>query len=61
MIEVNSTQYFLVHAGIGNFKQDKALTTYIMNELVWTRPNYDQVYFQENDSKMIVGSFLKED
>ena len=52
-IEVNETDYILVHAGLGGFSQDKDLWEYDINELVWERPDYGKRYY--NDIFVISG------
>lgn len=44
-VEINGQQYLLVHAGINNFSREKGLDEYYIDDLVWTRPNYERAYF----------------
>ncbi len=44
-ITVRGKDYLLVHAGLGNFSPDKEMEDYSLDELVWTRPDYDMQYF----------------
>ena len=39
--------FLLVHAGLGNFEQDKEIWEYELNELVWERPDYEKKYYEE--------------
>lgn len=45
--DVPGRKYLLVHAGLGNFSKEKRLTEYTPDELLWTRPDIDQRYFQK--------------
>ncbi len=38
-VSVNSQDYVLVHAGLGNYEEDKALDDYLPYELIWLRPD----------------------
>lgn len=46
-IEVSGKTYVLVHAGLGNFAQDKELWEYELDELVWERADYGRVYYED--------------
>lgn len=50
-VEVNGIIYILVHAGLGNFTQDKKLWEYELDELVWERTNYEEQYY---DDKVVI-------
>lgn len=50
-VEVNGKTYIMVHAGLENFKPDKPMWEYDLDELVWKRQDYDMKYF---DDKYIV-------
>jgi len=50
---VENKEYLLVHAGLGNFSKDREIWDYDLSELVWTRPDYDQSYF--DDKYVITG------
>ena len=50
-IEVAGKDFVLVHAGLGNFKPDKELWEYELDELVWERPDYEKKYY---DDKYVV-------
>ena len=45
--EAGGKKYLLVHAGLGNFSPDKALSEYTVDELVWERPDYGVQYFPD--------------
>ena len=46
-LEINNTRYILVHGGLGNFSKDKKLEDYTIDEIVWTRPDYEEAYFDD--------------
>jgi serine/threonine protein phosphatase 1 len=46
-VETPGRKYLLVHAGLGNFSKEKRLSEYTPDELLWTRPDIDQQYFQK--------------
>ncbi len=52
-VSVNGKDFLLVHSGLGNFKSDKKLTEYTDDELLWTRPDINDTYF--NDVLTIFG------
>lgn len=49
--EAGGIKYVLVHAGINNFNPGKALEMYSMNDLIFEKPDYGRVYF---DDKILV-------
>jgi len=46
-IMVGDKTYVLVHGGLGNFAPDKSLWDYTLDELVWTRPDYQKPYYPD--------------
>ena len=46
-ITVGENDFVLVHAGLGNFNPTKKLSEYTDDELIWTRPNIDDNYFDD--------------
>lgn len=44
---INSQEYWLVHAGLDEFSETKALEEYTVDELVWTRIDYEIPYFED--------------
>ena len=48
---VGDNKFLLVHGGLGNFDKEKALDEYDIHDLIWERPDYDAVYF---DDKFLV-------
>lgn len=47
IIEINNTKHVLVHAGFDNFDPNKDFDDYTINDMVWTRLDYDKVYFED--------------
>lgn len=43
---VNGKDYFLVHAGLGNFSPEKDIEEYSLDELTWIRADYNVQYFE---------------
>ena len=46
-VEVNGTQYLLVHAGFEEFDVDKPIEEYSLEELVWARMDVEKSYFKD--------------
>lgn len=44
---VNGQKYLLVHGGLDNYKPDRDIDDYSLEELVWTRADYDVTYFDD--------------
>ena len=40
-------QYILVHGGLENFNPNKKLNEYSLYDLVWNRPDYSKIYYQD--------------
>ncbi len=47
MVNVPDRQYLLVHAGLGHFSRKKRLSEYTPDELLWTRPDIGDQYFEK--------------
>ena len=43
-VNVEDTEYVLVHSGLGNYAKDKPLDAYTADELLWERPQMDTQY-----------------
>lgn len=54
-VEVNDVTYLLVHAGLGNFASGKKMSSYTQNELLWHRPELDEVYPLGDDVHVVFG------
>lgn len=46
-IKVADKTFILVHAGLGNFEENKALKEYSIDELLWKRTDYNKQYFKD--------------
>lgn len=46
-VEVNGNQFVLTHGGIGNFSENTPLENYSLFDMVFTRPDYEKVYYQD--------------
>ncbi|MBR4881602.1 MAG: serine/threonine protein phosphatase [Clostridia bacterium] len=44
-LNVNGKEFLLVHGGLGSFSPKKQLCDYTLKELIWTRPEISQRYF----------------
>ena len=44
---VNGQEYWLVHAGLDHFSETKRLEEYSVDDLVWTRIDYEIPYFDD--------------
>ena len=52
-VTAGERDFLLVHAGLGNFAEDKMLSAYSDEELLWTRPALDDRFFK--NVKTILG------
>ena len=52
-LSVNDKDYILVHSGFENFSVNRKLSDYTVDELIWTRPELSDRYF--NDIMTIFG------
>lgn len=52
-VEVGGVQYVLTHSGLGNFSPDKDIDEYKEEELLWSRPSFDDEYYK--DKKVVFG------
>lgn len=46
-VSAGGKDFLLTHSGLGNFSQDKKLSEYTADELLWTRPKIDDEYFDD--------------
>lgn len=44
---INGKNYLLVHGGLGNFYPGRAIEDYSLEELIWSRAEYDIQYFED--------------
>lgn len=54
-LSINGKEYLLVHAGLDNYRSERELDDYTIDELVWTRPDWDIPYFNDTHKFVIVG------
>lgn len=47
VVSVNGRDFIFTHSGLGNFKLDKKLKEYTVDELLWTRPKVTDKYFDD--------------
>lgn len=55
VIDINNKTYILVHSGLGNYKKSKALKEYSLEELAFSRPNYDKQLFDDTSIYIVSG------
>lgn len=55
VIDVNDKTYVLVHSTLGGFAPDKPLSSYTLEELVWTRADYGKKLFDDDSIYIISG------
>lgn len=46
-LEVNGQEYLLVHAGLGNFSEEKSMEEYTLDDLIWARTDYGVPYYKD--------------
>ncbi len=46
-LKVNGQDYLLVHAGLGNFSEEKSMDEYSIDDLVWGRTDYETPYYED--------------
>lgn len=46
-LEVGGNKFILSHSGLGNFKKNKPLSEYSLDDLIWARMDYEKVYFED--------------
>lgn len=54
-VKVNDKTFILVHAGLGNFDKNKALKDYTLEELAFTRADYERKYFDDDTVFIVSG------
>ena len=55
VVDVGNKRYFLVHAGIDDYNDEKSLCEYLPEELLWSDIDYDETYYPKEFDKIIVG------
>ncbi|MEG2908898.1 MAG: metallophosphoesterase [Erysipelotrichaceae bacterium] len=46
-ITVNNKTYFLVHAGLNNFDENRDISDYFLHEFIFGRTDYNSIYFKD--------------
>lgn len=46
-VSISDKDYLLVHSGMENFSPDRKLSDYTSDELLWTRPDVKDTYFED--------------
>ena len=54
-IDLNNKTYIMVHAGLNNFKEDKALDEYTLDDLCFDLIDYNQQYYSDPNIFIING------
>lgn len=54
-VNISRKEFILVHAGLSNFSEDKALDDYQLYEMVFEKPDYDRIYY--NDKYLVTGHY----
>ena len=54
-IDLNNKTYIMVHAGLNNFKEDKALDEYTLDDLCFDLIDYNQRYYSDPNIFIING------
>lgn len=54
-IDIEEKTFVMVHAGLGNFRPDKKFREYTEEELLFSRPEPNERYFENEDIIVIVG------
>lgn len=54
-IDIEEKTFVMVHAGLGNFRPDKKFREYTEEELLFSRPELNERYFENEDIFVIVG------
>ena len=44
-VSAGDNDFLLVHSGLGNFEKAKKISSYTADDLLWTRPDINEVYF----------------
>lgn len=55
IVEVRDKIFLLVHAGLGNFSEEKTMEDYTLSELVFSRCDYERQYFKDPSIYLVTG------
>lgn len=54
-VTIDDTRFIMVHAGLGNFSEDKELSEYTVGDVAFMRPDFSKRYFKDDNTYVIVG------
>lgn len=54
-LTINEKRYILVHAGLGNFDEEKELPDYTVGDVAFKRPDFSKRYYADDNTVVIVG------
>lgn len=54
-LEDRGRKFILVHAGIGNFSEEKDLNEYYLYDFIFERPDYGKRYYQDDKTYVVTG------
>lgn len=54
VVECGEKTYILVHAGLGNYRPDKRLSSYTVEELTMMRPE-EEIWYYDEDIRVVIG------
>lgn len=55
ILKISGKTYVLVHAGLSNFRQDREIYEYEIDELIWDRADYGKRYFDDENIVLVTG------
>lgn len=55
IVETNNKTFVLVHSGLGNYQKDKKLVDYTLDELCFSRPDYNNGVFDGTNHYIVCG------
>lgn len=54
-VDVKGKHYMMVHGGLGDFREGDRIEGVKCSDLVWSRPEFDRRYFEDENTFLIVG------
>lgn len=54
-VDVNGKHYVLVHGGLGDYQEGTKIEDVSRIDLVWSRPDFNDKYFEDDNTYLIVG------
>lgn len=55
VLEINKKLYILVHAGLNNFSSTKEIDEYLLDDILWVRPDYKKRYYPNEKIFLVTG------